>query len=140
MLLTITLIDARSLAILRICGDASCSEEVKLDSEDVRFSIARYSPGQIEEVGPPSWVPEKNLVTRASPYGAVHFLRSDLSSRNREERACFPDFVRNKGGNSLLSRLAGGGRGIRTPGTVSRTSVFKTDCFNHSHIPPRGWQ
>ena len=35
---------------------------------------------------------------------------------------------------------AGGGRGIRTPGTVSRTSVFKTDCFNHSHIPPReGW-
>src|ERR1700690_2099167 len=31
----------------------------------------------------------------------------------------------------------GGGRGIRTPGTVSRTSVFKTDCFNRSHIPPR---
>src|ERR1700691_2075015 len=34
-------------------------------------------------------------------------------------------------------RLRGGGRGIRTPGTVSRTSVFKTDCFNRSHIPPR---
>src|SRR5258708_35442079 len=38
---------------------------------------------------------------------------------------------------SLRSRLHGGGRGIRTPGTVSRTAVFKTACFNHSHIPPR---
>src|ERR1017187_1714320 len=32
--------------------------------------------------------------------------------------------------------MRGGGRGIRTPGTVSRTAVFKTACFNHSHIPP----
>src|SRR5262245_17246741 len=31
---------------------------------------------------------------------------------------------------------AGGGRGIRTPATVSRRAVFKTACFNHSHIPP----
>src|SRR5277367_2895771 len=38
---------------------------------------------------------------------------------------------------SLQSRLRGGGRGIRTPGTVSRTAVFKTACFNHSHIPPQ---
>src|SRR5258708_2069843 len=38
---------------------------------------------------------------------------------------------------SPRSRLRGGGRGIRTPGTVSRTAVFKTACFNHSHIPPR---
>ena len=30
----------------------------------------------------------------------------------------------------------GGEGGIRTPGTVSRTSVFKTDCFNHSHTSP----
>ena len=39
--------------------------------------------------------------------------------------------------NVLLLELAGGGRGIRTPGTVSRTAVFKTACFNRSHIPPR---
>src|SRR5712691_10081694 len=32
----------------------------------------------------------------------------------------------------------GGGRGIRTPGTLSGTAVFKTACFNHSHIPPHG--
>jgi len=37
-------------------------------------------------------------------------------------------------------RLSGGGRGIRTPGTVSRTAVFKTACFNRSHIPPREYQ
>ena len=39
--------------------------------------------------------------------------------------------------NSLSCRLNGGGRGIRTPGTLSGTAVFKTACFNHSHIPPR---
>ena len=33
--------------------------------------------------------------------------------------------------------LCGGGRGIRTPGTVSGTAVFKTARFNHSRIPPR---
>ena len=36
-----------------------------------------------------------------------------------------------------LRTKSGGGRGIRTPGTLSGTSVFKTDCFNRSHIPPR---
>src|SRR5437867_12095390 len=41
------------------------------------------------------------------------------------------------GGISLQSRLRGGGRGIRTPGTVSRTVVFKTTRFNRSRIPPR---
>ena len=34
-------------------------------------------------------------------------------------------------------RVGGGGRGIRTPGTLSGTAVFKTACFNRSHIPPR---
>ena len=29
-----------------------------------------------------------------------------------------------------------GGRGIRTPGTVPRTAVFKTAGFNRSPIPP----
>src|SRR5207248_3908089 len=36
-----------------------------------------------------------------------------------------------QGGNT------GGGRGIRTPDTLSGIAVFKTACFNHSHIPPR---
>ncbi len=33
--------------------------------------------------------------------------------------------------------LSGGGRGIRTPVTLSGKAVFKTACFNRSHIPPR---
>jgi hypothetical protein len=35
----------------------------------------------------------------------------------------------------------GGGRGIRTPGTVSGPTVFKTAAIDHSAIPPRrGWR
>jgi hypothetical protein len=30
----------------------------------------------------------------------------------------------------------GGGAGIRTPGTLSSTSVFKTDAINRSATPP----
>ena len=33
--------------------------------------------------------------------------------------------------------MDGGGRGIRTPGTLSGTTVFKTAGINHSPIPPR---
>jgi hypothetical protein len=29
-----------------------------------------------------------------------------------------------------------GGRGIRTPGPLARTTVFKTAAFDHSAIPP----
>src|SRR5581483_4153021 len=36
-----------------------------------------------------------------------------------------------------IAGRTGGGRGIRTPGTVSRTAVFKTARFNRSRIPPR---
>ena len=32
----------------------------------------------------------------------------------------------------------GGGRGIRTPDTLSSTAVFKTAAINHSAIPPQG--
>jgi hypothetical protein len=33
--------------------------------------------------------------------------------------------------------LNGGGRGIRTPVTFAGKAVFKTACFNRSHIPPQ---
>ena len=32
----------------------------------------------------------------------------------------------------------GGGRGIRTLGTLARTTVFETAPFNHSGTPPQG--
>ena len=31
----------------------------------------------------------------------------------------------------------GGGGGIRTPGTLARSTVFKTAAFNHSATPPQ---
>jgi hypothetical protein len=31
----------------------------------------------------------------------------------------------------------GGGRGIRTPVTITREAVFKTAAFSHSAIPPQ---
>src|SRR6476660_3253271 len=37
---------------------------------------------------------------------------------------------------SKMQNRYNGGRGIRTPGTVPRTAVFKTAGFNHSPIPP----
>jgi hypothetical protein len=38
--------------------------------------------------------------------------------------------------HNVLVNFNGGGRGIRTPGTVSRTVVFKTTAIDHSAIPP----
>jgi hypothetical protein len=35
-----------------------------------------------------------------------------------------------------LRIVLGGGRGIRTPGTVSGPTVFKTAAIDHSAIPP----
>ena len=36
----------------------------------------------------------------------------------------------------IINDLYGGGRGIRTPGTLSGTTVFKTAGINRSPIPP----
>ena len=36
----------------------------------------------------------------------------------------------------VFNQINGGGRGIRTPGTLTRSTVFKTAAFNHSAIPP----
>ena len=37
----------------------------------------------------------------------------------------------------LASAKVGGGRGIRTPDTLSGTTVFKTAAINRSAIPPQ---
>src|ERR1017187_4228410 len=52
------------------------------------------------------------------------------------EKSQDSDLIRCRAVRSLQVRMRGGGRGIRTPGTLSGTAVFKTACFNHSHIPP----
>jgi hypothetical protein len=52
----------------------------------------------------------------------------------RWERACGRSRRR---ADSVRNLEIGGGRGIRTPGTVSRSVVFKTTAIDHSAIPPR---
>jgi hypothetical protein len=40
----------------------------------------------------------------------------------------------------IHGKESGGGRGIRTPDTLSGIAVFKTACFNRSHIPPTAYK
>src|SRR5215510_1408518 len=47
-----------------------------------------------------------------------------------------PRQIHRRGNADKLSGI-NGGRGIRTPGTVPRTAVFKTAGFNRSPIPPK---
>ncbi len=51
-----------------------------------------------------------------------------------ERRGLMPKPSRREVRNQM--RKSGGGRGIRTPGTLPGTAVFKTARFNHSRIPP----
>src|SRR5215472_11234464 len=67
-----------------------------------------------------------------SPRG-VDYCRPQQGSRNWQADGAQGDSTRFFKGN-------GGGRGIRTPGALSGTTVFKTAGFNRSPIPPLGWK
>lgn len=62
------------------------------------------------------------------PYKASEFLfitSSNVTAKNDQKKVRLPKNAR------------GGGRGIRTPGGLAPTTVFKTAALNHSAIPPR---
>jgi hypothetical protein len=80
--------------------------------------------------------PEKGLQIDAIRSRAVRSLQPALRTKYYEMRAPLRVFAATGVAVSLRFRLAGGGRGIRTPGTLSGTAVFKTARFNHSRIPP----
>jgi hypothetical protein len=88
------------------------------------------------ETGRPVSPPEKREGNSGFIGPAGHYFRS-ASMPNREKCGQFREFRQNLRANSLAVGLCGGGRGIRTPGTVSRTAVFKTARFNRSRIPPQ---
>jgi hypothetical protein len=117
------------------CGCASSADKVKSLSPHHRFVIALRSPSEVAETGLRVGPSERKARKLACG------IESDTFSGpvcEQQLRNC-GDFLRFSGQGSrisLQSRLCGGGRGIRTPGTLSGTSVFKTDCFNRSHIPP----
>jgi hypothetical protein len=61
------------------------------------------------------------------------FFSSPLQMRLRSVELRMHSINRRR---SQSYRPNGGGRGIRTPVTFAGKAVFKTACFNRSHIPP----
>jgi hypothetical protein len=98
--------------------------------------IADDSPAHICERGLSEAHPEKKPKLNVSAAILVHSLQSALDANSWKKWASFAYFRKKKGRFSPQSRLHGGGRGIRTPGTLSGTVVFKTTRFDRSRIPP----
>src|SRR5947209_14696066 len=73
--------------------------------------IVLHSPKALPETGLRMCPPEKNQDSCLLRCRAARSLRSRLSSKYREKRACFAYFGERGGGISLQSRLRGGGRG-----------------------------
>ncbi len=82
-----------------------------------RLLIALHSPHALLKTGLHLCHPEKSRDSDALHCRVVRSLKSGLSRKNREIRACFAYFGGNGGGLSLQSRLRGGEGGIRTLGT-----------------------
>jgi hypothetical protein len=100
----------------------------------IRERFAWPGTGRILKRGLPNCGPEKSTPT--SGFSAAPARRFIQGSQKRPVKQAFRDKSEN---NSLSCRLYGGEGGIRTPGALSGTAVFKTACFNHSHTSPRDW-
>jgi hypothetical protein len=55
-----------------------------------------------------------------------------------KRRSHWPFFVTEWATETIAQKVAGGGRGIRTPDTVARIHAFQACAFNHSATPPSG--
>ena len=83
----------------------------------------------LDHAGPPMCPQEKGRQINAIRSRVVHSLQSALRAKYYQIRACLAYFAAKGRAFSLQSRLAGGGRGIRT-----RT----TTCSGHFTLP-QGW-
>jgi hypothetical protein len=68
---------------------------------------------------------------------SVIFERSSLGANEGLNVGKGDNHCQNLFNHNKLQLCIGGGRGIRTPDTLSGTAVFKTAAINHSAIPPR---
>jgi hypothetical protein len=86
----------------------------------------------------------KHAIHLAAPIalfvGAVPPKRASLQLEQGGDGQVFPRECVQTGRRRrrYAGRVSFGGRGIRTPGTVTRSVVFKTTAIDHSAIPPRG--
>ena len=81
------------------------------------------------------------LVNKRTIHFLPHILTHKVSGWFRTKCWGFEGQIAENPGQSAPSvanvRLHGGGGGIRTHGTLSRTPVFKTGAFDHSATPPQ---
>ena len=79
----------------------------------------------------------KAALSRQSLFEAPWNVPRDYSQRAKSTSS--PPGIPNVPASAACScdRYDGGGRGIRTPETLTSLAVFKTAAFNHSAIPPR---
>ncbi len=85
-----------------------------------------------------------NPIATPTPFSLVPLSGPGICTREQWHAAAMEDFLRDTNINpekmsiifNYLSEVNGGGGGIRTHGTVSRTTVFKTVALNHSATPP----
>src|ERR1019366_9337111 len=109
--------------------------EVKSDSRYVRFVIAKHSPERVSATGLRIEAREKNRCNGSDAAERSFSLVRFVEEIPRKV-GLFRLFQEKRSRVSLQWKLRGGGRGNRTPGSVSRSAVFKAPFFNRSHNPP----
>jgi hypothetical protein len=100
-----------------------------------RFMNALHTPVCFAETGLLPCPAEKKAAKLADTLNH-HTFSGPVSKEESPNSADFSLFPEQSRRISLHCRLYGGEGGIRTPGTVSRTPVFKTGAFNHSATSP----
>ena len=83
----------------------------------------------MQATGPENIGPERPLPDMLAPGPVLSPTR--ITHENNGKIRPEPDR------ENAFARASGGWGGIRTHGTVARTSVFKTDSLNHSDTHPR---
>lgn len=107
-------------SVLCTCLVANILKLSLLDDEIAAFRLAK--PGAIAYRRSGRWSPERAWQCRAPRLSIRRTIATTSISVSLISDA--------------LKQVHGGGRGIRTPVTRKGKAVFKTACFNHSHIPP----
>jgi hypothetical protein len=138
-------IEARIETLPLFAAAGAKGEFLKLPKTRRLFRSEQYLPSEVIDRNPTG--PEEQGPSRDTFCRARQQVTQLLASYQRSEAAveresrlrtgvCSPGA---QGGNHAPAgnrELAGGGRGIRTPGALSGSVVFKTTRFDRSRIPP----
>jgi hypothetical protein len=116
---------------------SSCPQDANASG---KFTARRvgYRPRNGFETMRPRFPGEPSAAPRSirQPERRRSVSRSKHGRRAPTDRLLEATTLRTASEASLLPRALGGGGGIRTPGTLPGTAVFKTAALNHSATPP----